>query len=79
MELVDNIKSQIIEPLILLLMALALATFLWGVAQFIQNADNDEGRATGRRHMIWGIIGLFIMVSAFGIINLICDTFSLGC
>jgi len=77
--LIEKIKDHIIEPLILLLMGLAFFLFLWGLVEFIRNSDSDEARETGRRHMIWGVIGLFIMISAFGIINVICDTFSLSC
>jgi hypothetical protein len=55
-------------------MALAVVYFLWGVVGFIKNADNTEKREEGYKHMIWGIIGLFIMISANGIINIIRST-----
>ncbi|MDQ3076669.1 MAG: hypothetical protein M3Q63_01265 [bacterium] len=59
--------GSIIGPAVLLLMAVALLYFLWGVVTFIMNADNPEGRSNGAKHMIWGSIGLAIMLSAFGI------------
>jgi uncharacterized membrane protein YidH (DUF202 family) len=45
--------------------------FIWGVVEFIKNADNAEERETGKMHMIWGVIGLAIMVSFAGIIGII--------
>jgi len=73
-KLFANIKSQIITPIIYLLFALAVVYFVWGVMVFIQNAGNPEERKKGYDHMIWGIIGIFVMVSAIGIINIITGT-----
>lgn len=75
--LLNNILSDIIIPIIYLIMALAVVYFVWGVLVFIQNADNPEKRADGYKHMIWGVIGIFIMVSANGIISIIKSTLGL--
>ena len=76
-DLITKVKTNIFNPLITLGFGVALIIFLWGVAEAIRNARSDEGRTTGRTHMLWGIFGMFIMVSAFGIMNLICQT--IGC
>lgn len=73
-KLYANIKDQIVTPIIYLLFALAVVYFVWGVLVFIRNADNPEERKTGYQHMIWGVIGIFVMVSAIGIINIITAT-----
>lgn len=72
--LIDSIEFLIINPLIGLLFAAGLVFFLWGLAQFIMNADSEEGRTTGKQHMIWGIVGMFIMVGAYAIINILGNT-----
>lgn len=72
--LIDSIEVLIINPLIGLLFALGLVVFLWGLFQFIINSDNEDGRTTGKRHMIWGIVGMFIMVGAYAIINILGNT-----
>ena len=74
--LFDKIISQILQPIEYLLFAVAIVYFLYGVMGFIQNADAPEKRKEGEKHIIWGIVGLFIMVSAVGIINLIYGTIS---
>ena len=73
--LLNGIKTEIVNPAIYLLLALAGVYFVWGVFSFISNQENDEGREKGKQHMIWGIIGIFIMLSAFGIIKMITGTF----
>jgi hypothetical protein len=34
-------------------------------------SGDEQGITTGKRHMVWGIIGMAIMGAAAGIINLI--------
>ncbi len=75
--LLQKILDNVVNPIVYLLMALAVVYFVWGVVVFIQNADKAEKREDGYKHMIWGIIGLFIMVSAKGIINIILSTMGL--
>ncbi|HRY30977.1 MAG TPA: hypothetical protein P5328_01125 [Candidatus Paceibacterota bacterium] len=70
----SKIASVIVNPLIRLLFAVALVVFLWGIFNYIKGASNPEARETGRRHIIWGLIGMLIMVSVFGIIKLALDT-----
>jgi len=74
---VANINRLIINPLIILLFALALMYFLFGVFQFLSNADNEEKRTTGKKHMVWGIVGLTVMIGVWFILNLVLDTFNI--
>ena len=70
----NNLINNIVNPVIYFLFAVALLYFLFGVLVFVINADDDTARATGKRHMFWGIVGLFIMVSVYGIIYIILGT-----
>jgi len=62
------------NPLILLLSAAALLVFLWGIAEYIRGADNETERQKGAMHMMWGLIGLFIMLSAYTLLKISVDT-----
>lgn len=73
--IIDKVIDQIINPLIPVLIGIAMIVFFWGVIQYVLNAESEEKRSTGRQHMLWGIIGLFIMVSVWGIIYLLQDFF----
>jgi len=57
---------------------LALLYFFWGLATYILNAGNEEKKKDGKNIMIWGLLALFIMVSVWGIINVVRDTFQLN-
>lgn len=73
-QLLYNIEQVILNPLIFLLAGLALLVFLYGVFEYIKSADDLEERKTGHNHMLWGIIGLAIMFSAYGIIYFVLNT-----
>ncbi|MBU0611817.1 pilin [Patescibacteria group bacterium] len=74
---VRNLNKLIINPLILLLFALALAYFLWGVFEFLSNQENEEKKTTGKKHMLWGVIGITIMMGVWFILNVILNTFNI--
>lgn len=68
----DKIKGTL-NQIIVLLFALVTVYFIWGIVQYV-GAGGDEARLkTGKKHMIWGIIGMSIMASAWGIVNIIAD------
>jgi hypothetical protein len=75
---INAIIGAIINPTIALIFSAGLLVFLWGIVQFIWNSDNEEERKVGQRHIIWGFVGMFIMVAWFGISNIIAGTFNLG-
>ena len=76
-ELMSRITKYILNPLILFLFAAAALIFAWGLVEFLSSPDNEEAKTKGRQHMLWGVIGMFIMISVFGIMNLIINTFGL--
>ncbi len=73
-DLLANVVDNIVNPIVYLLLALAVFYFLWGVFKFIQNADSPDERKKGGLAMMWGVVGLFVMVTAYGILNLILQT-----
>jgi len=74
---IANVNRLIINPLIVLLFALALAYFLWGMFEFLSNQENEEKKTKGKSHMIWGIVGITIMMGVWFIMYLILDTFNI--
>ena len=74
---VSNVNRLIINPLIILLFGLAVVYFLYGIFEFISNGENEEKKTTGKNHMIWGIIGIVIMMGVFTILNIIMRTFNI--
>ena len=73
----NGVNQFILNPLIVLLFFIALIVFLWGLFRFISNAASEEARETGKRNIMWGIIGMFIMIAVYGIIKIILGTFGI--
>ncbi len=67
-EIIGVVVMDVLEPFVAALFAVALIMFLWGVVEFLAASDNETARETGKRHMLWGIIGLVIMVGVNGIL-----------
>ena len=76
--LLGKIEQVILFPVISFMLGVALLYFLWGAYEFVRNADNETGRETGKQHMLYGIIGFFLMVSVWGLVNILTGTFSFG-
>lgn len=70
-----NRLIEIINQLILLMVALAIVAFLWGIAQYMLNLDSEDIRQRMRKFMIWGIVAIFVMVSVYGILRVLQETF----
>jgi uncharacterized membrane protein YidH (DUF202 family) len=75
---VANVNRVIINPLILMLFAFAVAFFMYGLFQFLSNQDNDEKRTEGKSHMIYGVIGMSIMMGVFAIMGIVLNTFNIS-
>ncbi|KKT14382.1 MAG: hypothetical protein UW83_C0028G0006 [Parcubacteria group bacterium GW2011_GWD1_44_9] len=60
----------LINPIIAILVGVALLAFFWGLAKFIFRVGGDEKAVEeGKRIMKWGLIALFVMVSVWGIVK----------
>ncbi len=74
-EMVTKLENVILFPLMTLMMAVALLFFLWGCYEYVLGADSEESQTEGKKHMLYGIIGLLVMVSAYGILKIATATF----
>lgn len=72
--LIVKLFSVVGKPVISLLFAVAFVVFVYGVFQFIAKRDDDKGREEGKNSIIYGILGMVIMLSVFGIIDIISGT-----
>ena len=75
-QLIGTITQNIFNPLIILLFAVATLVFAWGVVLYIIGSYGSDSRIERAKSiMLWGIIGMFIMASAWGIVGLLCNFF----
>ncbi len=73
----NKVNQYILNPLIFLAFGVAFIVFFWGIFQFIYSQTADTDRAEGKRKIFWGLFGMFIMVSAYGLIRLVLGTFGI--
>ena len=70
-KLISNIKDYILNPIIGFMFAVAVVMFIYGIVEYIWSADNEDKVAVGKTHMIYGIIGMFVMIGVYGILNIL--------
>lgn len=76
-EILQRIISYVIDPSLRVLFTLGLFLFIWGIVEFLWGVKNGEASQKGKDHMVYGLIGMLIMVSVYGIIALIVNSFGL--
>lgn len=55
---------------IMLLYTLAFILFLWGAFRFFFS-EGEEAREKGKKFVVWGLVGFFVIFSVWGIVNLL--------
>lgn len=67
--------TKIVLAIVPILVALALLFFLWGVASFILNVEDETKRKEGKERMVWGLVALFFIASIGSLIFMLQATF----
>jgi hypothetical protein len=71
-----NIINNVLVPV---LFSVAFIIFLWGAfTTFILGHGSDEVKEKGKNLMLWGLIGFFVMVSIWGLVNILTGSISFG-
>lgn len=68
--LVDSLIG-ILKALVPLVVALTVLVVLWAGAKMVLNSDDPQKLSEGRQILMWGIVVLFIMVSVWGLVNIL--------
>lgn len=69
---IDKAFNIVTEILIPLAFSLTLLYFFWGIFKYIkEGANSDKAVEDGRRIMLWGVVGIFVAFSIWGIISFI--------
>jgi len=76
-ELAEDFKA-LLDTITIIIIALALVFFLWGLALFILSAGDDEKRGKGKKIMIWGAIAFTVMLGIWGIVNFLLEAFGIA-
>jgi hypothetical protein len=77
-QLIVKISTYILNPFIAVLFVVATVWFLIGLIRYFLPQGNEQNRKIGQSHMLWGLVGMFLMISVFGIMRLIVNTFGVN-
>ncbi|MES2213485.1 MAG: hypothetical protein V4473_01430 [Patescibacteria group bacterium] len=70
---------SITNILIPILFSGAFIVFFWGLSKFILNSNGSQAEIQkGKDYMLWGILALFVLVSARTILSLVANDLGIG-
>ena len=67
--------AEIIKAVMPILVSVAVIFFIYSLLSYILKEGEDKAKA--KTQMIWGIIILFAMISVWGLVGILTDTFGL--
>ncbi len=73
-DFIYNIIS-LLDIVIYLIIALAVIVFFYGIVLYIAKSDSESERKKGVQYILFGIIGLFVMISVWGLVYILTSTF----
>jgi len=73
-----NLVEEILGKLAPMLIAVAVIILLVAIVNYIRAGEEEEKRDKAKSLMIYGIIGLFVMVSLWGLVAILSGTFNLS-
>lgn len=65
---------QLLASLVPIIVSLTLVVFLWGIFRLVQS-NSEDSRKDAIKVITFGIIALFIMVSVWGFVAILSNTF----
>jgi hypothetical protein len=72
--ILDPIIDNIVSPVVWLMFGVATVYFTYGVLRMVIKGEDQEARSESKRSILWGLIGMLIMLSAWGIIYVVANT-----
>ncbi len=77
-DFVGKINRIIINPILFFIFALATVYFIVGVIKFFTVDEAGQDYTDAKQHMLWGLVGMLIIIGVFGIIQIILGTLGIN-
>ncbi len=68
--------GDLLSTVVPILIALGVVYFVWGVITYVIASD-EEAKSAGRNRVIYGIIGLAVIVAVWGLVKILTNTFGI--
>ena len=69
--------TRVVNLLIPLFLAVAVVAFIYGVVKFII-VKADKSKEEARSYIIWGVVGIAVILAVWGLARLLINTFGLA-
>lgn len=66
--------NRILNILAPFLISLGVFIVIWGVFKYLSGSADEEKRAQARQFIVWGVVGVFIMTSVWGLVSIMVNT-----
>lgn len=79
-ENIGNVVSslnRVLGYVVPIIIGFALIAFLWGVLKYLFAGSDEKQREESKQFMLWGIIGLTVMVSVWGLVSVLANVFGM--
>ncbi len=71
-----GLLNTVVVPVIF---AFAFAAFVWGVVNyFFLHGGEEAKREEGRKFVLWGILGMVVLLSVWGFVNIVLSTLGIA-
>jgi uncharacterized membrane protein YidH (DUF202 family) len=70
--------TNIVRSLTLLLFAIAMVVFMYGLFNYLVNISDKTKREKSKEFIVYGLLGLFVMVSVWGFVTIVSNSLGLG-
>lgn len=74
-QVLSRVITEIYSPIYQAVVGVSILYFLYGVAKYVIDMNNPEKQTFGRSHLLWGMVGLFIVLSVGGILKFLSGMF----
>lgn len=74
-DIVDYATCLITKSIVPLLYVIAIAVFVYGVIQYFLNPNSVKEREDAKKYIMWALLGLFVLVSISGLVEILRNTF----
>jgi len=71
-----GVLQGILNTLVPFIIGLAFIWFIWGVFRYV-TAEGPENKEKARDIIIFGLLGLFVIVSVWGLVNVLTGSFGI--
>lgn len=66
----------LLNAVVPILISLGIVYLVWGIVQYMIG-DSEEAKTKGKERVIFGLVGLAIIISVWGLVSIITKTFNL--